>query len=545
MSDDIFFGPSSKRTYAALAPTDLETMGKIAANKYLNGEMSLNDAIVKIAREHPSISSHQIRRVVEFANQETFSRMFEKNANDKNIEFPVADPGHVLHALNDSARPGTTMVEPSEYSSKPVKLAHSAVEADLEIARMFGFDMASPHIEKLASPPDKIMAAAEESATGDPGAILSDSPAPLDARQMSSDEEAMKVSGPIDERFAGLQAAQQIPQPMPPQVEQQPGEQQAMPQEQASPSGDDNHHERMLELQREIEYAKKRQELTGIQQKMIQDMAPPTPPGMAPPDQAGQAGPPPGSQMAAAPDQGAPPAEAPPGGQGPEIEIPPPMAGAMASPPGSGMPKTSSAMLTKTAMAYAKAGRPRADIVLADLNQATSVDRIKAAAARKPDYPEANPYGNLLRLREKVAHMRNEAKVAVDTNISMTKEALDHFVHAVGQHILDEGSLGEVAHVLDCTPGDDHLKFVAVKEAMADLTKRGLDIATARAEAVQYQMTKGAAARVANPTHPVVSAYLNFQKVASAQPTLNRALEELDGYRQAIEVTFQQAALSC
>ena len=536
MSDDIFFGPSSKKTYAALAPTDLETMGKIAANKYLNGEMSLNDAIVKIAREHPSISSHQVRRVVEFANQETFSRLFEKNANDKNIEFPVADPGHVLHALNDSARPGTTMVEPSEYSSKPVKLAHAAVEADLEIAKMFGFDMSSPQAEKLADVPDKIMASAENSADGDHGAALSNSPAPLDARQMSSDEEAMKLSGPIDERFAGLQAAQQIP----PQ-----GEQQAMPQEQPPPSSEDNHHERMLELQRDIEYAKKRQELSAIQQKMVQDMAPPPPPGMAP-DQAGQAGPPPGAQMAAAPDQGAPPPEeAAPGGQPPEMQIPPPMAGAMASPPGSGMPKTSAAMLTKTALAYAKAGRPRSDVVLADLNQATSVDRIKAAAARKLEYPQANPYGNLLRLREKVAHLRNEAKVAVDTNIAMTKEALDHFVHAVGQHILDEGSLGEVAHVLDCTPGDEHLKFVAVKEAMADLTKRGLDIATARAEAAQYQMTKGAAARVANPSHPIVQAYLGFQKVASVQPALNEALEELDGYRQAIEATYQQAAQSC
>ena len=59
-------------------------MGKQAAISYLQGEGSLNDAIIKLAQMHPSISTHQVRRVIEFANQETFSRLFsdgEKYAN--------------------------------------------------------------------------------------------------------------------------------------------------------------------------------------------------------------------------------------------------------------------------------------------------------------------------------------------------------------------------------------------------------------------------------------------------------------------------------
>ena len=585
MSDATFFGPSSKKTYAALNPTDLESLGKIASNKFLNGEMTLNDAVVKLAREYPSISSHQVRRVVEFANQETFARVFEKQAGDKNVDFPLADPGHVLQALNDSARPGSINAIPAEYAEAPVKQAHAAVEADLEIARMFGVDLTSPSIEKMADEArDPIREMYETSALPNHGGVLSSEPAP-GGRQMSSDEEAMKVSGPMEDRFSVMgaqqpQAQQAVPQGQmatgpveqqdPQQAQQDPNAQQGQdpnaqqvaqdpntqdpnaqsgqdPNAQAgqapeaamaSDAGGENHQQRMLGLQREIEYAKKREELAKIQQKMIAAM---NPQAQAQPG-AGQAQQDPNAAQDPNAQAAMQQAQAQQGQQQEQpMEIPQPLSGALATPPGS-MPKTSSALLVKQAMNYVKSGRPHAATVRNDLEKAASLDSIKQKLAQRSGYQEANPFGELLRLREKVAHLRDEAVVASETNQSMTKEALDGFVHEVTQHVLREGSLGEVAHALECTPGENHLKYVAIKTAMADLTRRGLDVGKARAEMIAYEMQKHGQVRVANKDNPIVSTFLTFQKIAESQDTFNQAVQELSGYHAQIEQAFREAA---
>ena len=156
--DEMPFGLARQTTYAKLSPADLESMGKQAAIAYLSkAEPSLNDAVIKVAKCHPSISTHQVQRVIEFANQETFSRLFadnEKYASDKNIEFPLADPGHILHELNDGAKPQLLTPLPEEYVGGPIKTgaAASAVEADLALTRLFlGVDLASPNSEKTAA----------------------------------------------------------------------------------------------------------------------------------------------------------------------------------------------------------------------------------------------------------------------------------------------------------------------------------------------------------------------------------------------------------
>jgi hypothetical protein len=607
MSNDIFFGPSSKKTYAALSPTDLETMGKIAANRFLSGEMSLNDAIVKMAREQPSISNHQVRRVVEFANQEAFQRLFEKQAGDKNVEFPIADPGHVLSSLNNSAKPGTVFMSPSEYESGPVKHASADVEADLVIARMFGYDLASPLAEKTADEAtDRIMRQREDSALGNQGAPLSQgNETPNDARGMSYDEEAMKLSGPMDERLANMtqqppqdsqQAGQAIPQAaqqseqaeqMPGAVEQPTtdgpaqspdgmGAQQpadggpATDPAMATDAGGEHHQSRMLGLQREIEYAKKREELAKIQQKMVQAMnpgvaAPGQDPNQAAAEQAAQqtggdptqaaaqaqqaGGQDPNAQAAQDPsaqpqDPNAQAAAQDPSSQAQapqEQPIPPPLSGAIMQPPGSAMPKTSAARMTKEAMAYVKAGRPGSDYVLQDLRQAVSLAHIKMATARRADgYAEANPYGDLIRMRQKVAMLRDEAKMAVDTNIALTQEAMDGFVDKVAQHILSNGSIGEVAHAIESTPGETYLKEVAIKTAMQDLTRRGLDPVQARAELITYEMSKRAHVRATNPNNPIVSSFLTFHKLAMGQSTLNEALKTLDQHQAELNSTFNE-----
>ena len=154
MHEEMPFGLTRQTTHAALSSEDLNSLGKQAANMYLTCQTPLNTAVVKLAQEHASISPHQVMRIVEYANQETFQRLFddnEKYASDKNIEFPLADPRAILHELNDGARPHVMTPPPDDYSQAPVKLAHADVEADLELCRAFGVEPVSPGMEKEAA----------------------------------------------------------------------------------------------------------------------------------------------------------------------------------------------------------------------------------------------------------------------------------------------------------------------------------------------------------------------------------------------------------
>ena len=152
---DLPLGLDLKSTYAALSPSDLEGLGKQASIQYCNGdEPSLNDAIIKMARQHPSISPHQVLRVIEFANQDVFDRQFrdnEKYAQDKNIDFAVADPGDILLELNNGAKPQIMSASPDEYSRDPVKLGHDQLQADVLLMEAFGVSVETPGAMKTAA----------------------------------------------------------------------------------------------------------------------------------------------------------------------------------------------------------------------------------------------------------------------------------------------------------------------------------------------------------------------------------------------------------
>ena len=510
---DLPFG-MSKDTYAALSPSDLDTMGKRASALYLGGESSLNDAIVKLAREYPSISHHQVQRVIEFANQETFARLFEKNAQDKNVVFDVAEPSHIFHELNNGARPYTMEAPADEYSQGPVKLAHSDVEADLHLTRLFlgvdmaeGLDKTSATIfeakdgvvsrvlghQKFAEAADRILAAGEGGAAEDSSLVMSDQGSPQGARQISSDEEAQKLSQPMD---------QPIGQPV--------GQGQAVQQGPVdAPLDDSAHHERMMQVQREIEYAKKMQEYKGIQDKM-----------MAPPPGAVEESLPPGGQ-AVGPSQ-------PQGQQG------------MAMPMMSGAPKVASAF-TKEAMAYAKSGRPNHLLLIQGLEGATSLDSIKQATARAPAYRESEPYGDLVRTKQKVAALRQQAYDACQKNTQLIKEAFDRYIQSVKQHVLGDGDIGEMVHAMGSVPNNPRLLEYAVKQAMQKMADWNVDPLKAKAMVIQYEMQKGASARCANPDHPVVQSFLDYQKVAESQKVFDQGYRDLDRSYQEVESAVKEA----
>lgn len=516
--DDLPSGLSSKTTYAALSPSDLKSLGKTASLAYLRKGIPLNDAVIKLAREYPSISPHQVRRIAEFANQETFGALFddgEKYANDKNVEFDVADPGNILRELDNGCRPVAMSAEPEDYANGPIKTAHQDVIADVLLCRAFGVEPATPVLVKTAQ-----------------------------AKNPEVEQHAGALS-----RILGHEKAAMIGS-MGPDGQVAPT---------ATGGGSDaEHHDRMLEVQREIELAKKRQELMKVQQQ-TQEMA--APPGMeqAPEAASAPVGPPPPDQAAAAqgqmmaPDQmamaqqGGAPAGAPPEGVPPEQmppeQMPPeqmPEAAAPAMvPPGSEMPKMSA--LLNQAIRYVKSDRPKTASVAADLEKATSLDRIKEAlAAKRVDYPNADPFRDLYVAKTKVAAVVDELSRKRDLNTYLYKEAKNALAHEVEQHLWEGGNLGEVSHLMasvGSAPGVKH----AMAGMIPTLVRRGLDLPAAQAELAQYELEKKGSVRVPNTDHPIAQAYAAMCKLARDQSVLTTALSEAESKLSELQETIKEA----
>jgi hypothetical protein len=137
-------------SHAKLGDSDLLMMGKQASNMYLAGSCSLNDAVVKVAQECSGISSNQVQRVLEHANNSTFQSLFEKQAGDKNIEFDIADPQVVMRKMSAEVEAPVIRPVSQDYGKEPVKLGHENLEADLALCAAFGVDVTTPAMEKAA-----------------------------------------------------------------------------------------------------------------------------------------------------------------------------------------------------------------------------------------------------------------------------------------------------------------------------------------------------------------------------------------------------------
>jgi hypothetical protein len=740
--DDTTF-PIDRQSFAKLSKEDLQSFGKQAALAYISSDISLNDAIIKIARQHPSISSHQVKRIAEYANQETFSRLFsdnEKYASDKNVEFPVADPGEILQTLNMQAEPDRIVLPDSDYHCGPVKTASAAreVEADVALAREFGFNPVSPKTEdafvtkmatdlvngdfaqrilktgseipggfdpnkvhwtthkksgdqvpfvthkgktgvmeasgtfhpvsdaevkrymsKRASPADRILAAGEEGISGDTGSALTQDMVPDVARQETEEEAAIKESGIIEgfkgfgrnlmldpdsaeleraftsyEKSTGKSRKSMSQNDIADYVAEGRGkEKKAMPPEiHLSPSGrsgvtrsaggsttfrkspqsggqsfgwktfpkdttivgeDDfgnafvqkggkvhfwdhetdkmqlvapksqgffkklamggpegmlmnaqpqqhpevTHRENMRAMERRVEIEKKKQELVAMQQKGIQSMGDQG--GVPEGGQPGMAPPPGGAPMGAAPPPGGmPPGGAPQGGPPPGAGGPPPQGAPSPEPPPQ-LQKMNSLM--DEAMLYAKMGRPMSPQVVEDLGRAVSVEKLKEAAAERGQYPMANPFGELHRMQQKLACVRDEARVARDRNEYLMKEAEANFLHSVNQHVLSGGNLGELIHACQSVPGNDNVIRDVMTKAAQQLADRNLDPSKLRGEMLPYEIEKSASMRAPNPDHPVLSAFGTFCKLANNQPVLDHAANSINAKFQEVDSVLTQA----
>jgi len=483
----------------------------------------------------------------------------------------------ILQSLEISARPSTVNATPCEYGSEPVKTAHSTVEADLALAQVFGVDLGSPNSERTTliemekaangndlvitrimeigkdkeadgSIADRIMMAGEEGVMPDSAAALSTDMVP-DTARMATDEH------PDEEEIAGR--AKQAMGPM------------ALDAGAAAPDdmGEDQsqhpeitHRENMRSMERRVELEKKKQELMTMQSKAIEapgDMggAPGAGDEAGPPPAEGgmPGGPPPDQAMGADPMAGGDPAAG--GGMPPEGAggMPPPTGPMPAGPPmglpgGGPLPMKkahveAAAELTKQAMVYAKSGRKHAGAVLDDLREATSLGRIKQATADQNPYPDANPFGDLIRTKEKLSRVLDDASHARDKNGFMMKEAHDNFLHQVTQHMFAGGNLGEVTHAVSCVTDNEEVMKVAMINAIEHLTTKGLDIDKARAALIQYEMEKGASARAINPNNPIVETFAAFCKIASTQEELEQAVTDVQNHHVQVEKVLSEAML--
>lgn len=114
-----------------LTPKDYEELAKEAEAKYFEGS-SLNDFVFEKAGEL-ELNPEQIKQLCWQANTAVHLSLFEKKAEDKMIEFPVADPAYVMKR----------MYRPAE--DQPM-----AVDSSTKIASDF-FTPLNVNLEKVAN----------------------------------------------------------------------------------------------------------------------------------------------------------------------------------------------------------------------------------------------------------------------------------------------------------------------------------------------------------------------------------------------------------
>jgi hypothetical protein len=478
------FDLARQHTFAALSPTDLEGLGKRASHMFLSYDVPLNDAVVKLAQECPGISSEQIKRVVEFANRTTYQHLFEKQAGDKNVEFQIADPSEVLRRINSSASAPIVKMAAPEYGMSPERWSRvqQDLQADIAIMRMFGVEPSSEALTKVAQDPGG------QPDLTDSSQFLQQMP-PGDTALQKGIEYALAEKargdgiGNYDALASVLDAVKNTAQTM---------------STQPNPK----------------EILKAQEQAAKAQAK-----------GMAGMD-AGAAG---GGGAMGAPQAAPAPGPVEMGGAAPPMPEAPPNAQGMKI-----------ASILQEAEAYIRLGRPDSPLVFDDLVQATSLDVIKQATASRADYPQANPFGDLIRAWHTLNKLAEEAAYAQRKNEALTKEAQADFSHHVVQHVLGGGNLGEVAHLMGAIAPPEIVK-VALEGAIPELTRRGLDPARLQTASIRYEMEKSASARVPNTNHPIAHTFAAFVKLAEGQAVLDEAVVEVETLLKEAEAVIKQA----
>ncbi|HEU4534223.1 MAG TPA: hypothetical protein VFS00_08895 [Polyangiaceae bacterium] len=131
---------------------ELEVLGKRAASLWSSGRApTLSDAVVE-AVKHASLSTEQVKRVIEFANTEAYLGEHRRmGGSDRVVDFGrggPASPSDVLPDLRDGGGGGENVTLGYDYSEAPKTASALPDEALWELFRSSGGE--DPHAEPLA-----------------------------------------------------------------------------------------------------------------------------------------------------------------------------------------------------------------------------------------------------------------------------------------------------------------------------------------------------------------------------------------------------------
>lgn len=107
-------------------PERCEHLGNRAAQMAIDANISVSDAVEKVASGHADLNNRHINNIIWVANNEYFRKVAQarKEAGKHLVfEFDLADPPDVTKRLNSSAMPKVSHVENNHYLHAPEKIA--------------------------------------------------------------------------------------------------------------------------------------------------------------------------------------------------------------------------------------------------------------------------------------------------------------------------------------------------------------------------------------------------------------------------------------
>jgi hypothetical protein len=171
-------------------------------------------------------------------------------------------------------------------------------------------------------------------------------------------------------------------------------------------------------------------------------------------------------------------------------------------------------------------GRPHPDIPqqkMAHINLRDEREFVQMFTTQGGDYPEVNPYGDVIDLRDKLAneHDRITSELGqheVDFQV-LSQKLLGH----VKQAALSGHSLSEIVHIWDGVAPDS----IFVKSAMDGMLEKLIDNGVFTSESMVESLQKIASHRVPDPNHPLVADFASYCDTLSKLAAVREMQEEV------------------
>lgn len=124
---------------ASVTPDRLELFAKIAAKRFIDTKVSMNDTIQKLADEH-ALNPHQVERVCEMANLSTHQTLWPHAKEKEKLAFELAD-SKKIKAKGETPAPKGNPVD-ADYAGPPKGIPSGGSKSLLE---MLGVDPTQVH----------------------------------------------------------------------------------------------------------------------------------------------------------------------------------------------------------------------------------------------------------------------------------------------------------------------------------------------------------------------------------------------------------------